>query len=46
MTEGESDMAGKFFEWLNRRFVRATVAVLVAAVLFTGVSVSLGSGLS
>jgi predicted RND superfamily exporter protein len=36
-------MGHGFFEWLNRRFVRVTVAVLVAAVLFTGVTVAFGS---
>ena len=36
-------MGDKFFEWVNRRYVRITVAVLVAAVLFTGVTVAIGS---
>ncbi|MEC4687452.1 MAG: hypothetical protein VST64_03995, partial [Nitrospirota bacterium] len=36
-------MGDKFFEWVNRRYVRITVAVLVAAVLFTGVTVTIGS---
>ena len=36
-------MGDEFFEWVNRRYVRITVAVLVAAVLFTGVTVAIGS---
>ena len=43
MSKGESAMGHRFFEWLNKRFVRITVVVLVVAVLFTGVSISLGS---
>ncbi|MCH7846636.1 MAG: hypothetical protein IH850_12530, partial [Acidobacteria bacterium] len=41
--KGESDMGDRFFEWLNRRYVRITVVVLITAVLFTGVSVAIGS---
>ncbi|MCZ6740475.1 MAG: hypothetical protein O7C01_12010, partial [Actinobacteria bacterium] len=36
-------MGQEFFEWVNRRYIRITVAVLVAAVLFTGVTVAIGS---
>jgi predicted RND superfamily exporter protein len=36
-------MGDKFFEWMNRRYVRITVVVLIAAVLFTGVTVAIGS---
>ena len=43
MKKGESGMGHKFFEWVNRRYIGITVAVLVAAVLFTGVTVAIGS---
>ena len=41
--KGDSDMGDRFFEWVNRRYVRITVVVLITAVLFTGVSVAIGS---
>jgi len=39
----ESGMGQKFFEWVNRRFFRITVGVLVVAVLMAGVFAAMGS---
>ncbi len=39
----ESGMGQKFFEWVNRRYARITVGVLVVTVLMAGVFSALGS---
>ncbi len=41
--KGESGMGLKFFEWMNRRYRRVTVIVLVATVLFAGAFSAWGS---
>jgi predicted RND superfamily exporter protein len=41
--KGESDMGQRFFEWVNRRYARVTVGVLLLAVLLAGVFSAIGS---
>ncbi len=43
MKKGGSEMTNRFFEWVNRRYVRITVFVLVGAVLLAGVAAAIGS---
>jgi len=41
--KGESEMGRKFFEWVNRRYARITVGVLIFAVLMAGAFSAVGS---
>ena len=43
VSKRESGMGQKFFEWVNRRYARITVGVLVVAVLMAGVFAAIGS---